>query len=417
VTHAGRLRILTVGNLYPPHDHGGGYELVWHAAVAALRERGHEVRVLTTDQRIAGRDDGLEGDVHRTLRWYWHDHAFPKRTPWAELAMERHNTAELRRQLHAFRPDVVSWWSMGGMSLSLLETARRNAVPAAAFVHDDWLEYGRRTDAWHARLHRFPRTAGLAARAAGVPRVVRFADAAHYAFVSRATRDHAWWTGLPLPDTSIAHSGIDHAFIAPTPPRPWSGKLLYVGRIDPRKGILTAVRALGLLPAGVELTVIGGGDPTAVEAMRACAREHGCAARVHLLGARSRADLPAAYAAADAVVFPVEWQEPWGLVPLEAMACGRPVVATGRGGSAEYLRDGRNALLFAAGDAAGLAERVTVLAESPELRARLREAGLVTARGHTEEHFHAAVEAALLAAVRAPRPATVRAARAIAPAR
>ncbi len=406
----GPLRVLTVGNLYPPHDLGGGYELVWRAAVAALRAQGHEVRVLTTDHRVPGRDDGPEGDVHRTLRWYWRDHAFPARTPWAELAIERHNTAELRRQLHHFAPDVVGWWSMGGLSLSLLETARRRAVPAVAFVHDDWLEYGRRTDAWHARLRRSPRSAGLAARVAGVPATVRFADAAHYAFVSRATRDHAWGSGLPVPDTSIAHSGIDAAFLASTPSPPWSGKLLYVGRVDRRKGIHTAVRALSRLPRAAELTVIGDGEAAEIEALRGCAREHGCAERVHLLGARSRAELPAAYAAADAVVFPVEWQEPWGLVPLEAMAGGRPVVATGRGGSAEYLRDGENALLFAAGDADALAHRVTELAEAPELRARLRAAGLETARAHTAEHFHAAVAAALLAAARAPLrrgPATV----------
>ena len=51
------------------------------------------------------------------------------------------------------------------------------------------------------------------------------------------------------------------------------------------------------------------------------------------------------------VVFPVRWEEPWGLVPIEAMARGRPVVATGRGGSGEYLRDGENCVLFEADDA------------------------------------------------------------------
>jgi glycosyltransferase involved in cell wall biosynthesis len=87
-------------------------------------------------------------------------------------------------------------------------------------------------------------------------------------------------------------------------------------------------------------------------------------------------------------------------VPLEAMARGRPVVATGRGGSGEYLRDGENALLFEAGDAAGLAAAVTRLARDTRLRRRLLEAGLATAAEHTEDHLNAAVLRELEAAGR-----------------
>jgi glycosyltransferase involved in cell wall biosynthesis len=73
------------------------------------------------------------------------------------------------------------------------------------------------------------------------------------------------------------------------------------------------------------------------------------------------------------------------------MARGRPVVATGRGGSGEYLRDGENALLFEAGDPAALAAAVRRLAGDPALRRRLREAGLETAPLHTEAVFNDAV--------------------------
>ena len=71
------MRVLTVGNMYPPH-HQGGYELLWRGSVAQLREAGHEVRVLTTDHREAEPDSAVaEGsDVHRDLRWYWSGHEF-----------------------------------------------------------------------------------------------------------------------------------------------------------------------------------------------------------------------------------------------------------------------------------------------------------------------------------------------------
>ena len=105
------------------------------------------------------------------------------------------------------------------------------------------------------------------------------------------------------------------------------------------------------------------------------------------------------YAGADAVVFPVTWDEPWGLVPIEAMAHGVPVVATGRGGSAEYLRDGENALLHAPGEPAALATVLRRLADDPDLRERLRRGGAATAPQHTARAFNERLEAVLLAAI------------------
>jgi glycogen synthase len=101
------VRVLGVGNLYPPHDQGGGYEAVWHGANEALRANGHEVRVLTTDHLVAGREDRPGADVHRELRWYWEDHEFPKRPLRDVVALERHNAAVLRQ--HLDRVDLVAW--------------------------------------------------------------------------------------------------------------------------------------------------------------------------------------------------------------------------------------------------------------------------------------------------------------------
>jgi glycosyltransferase involved in cell wall biosynthesis len=89
-------------------------------------------------------------------------------------------------------------------------------------------------------------------------------------------------------------------------------------------------------------------------------------------------------------------------VALEAMGLGRPVVATARGGAAEYLRDGVNALVVPPDDPEAIAAAVRRLADDPGLRARLRQGGLATASDHTAETFHARVEDALAAAVGAP---------------
>ena len=98
--------------------------------------------------------------------------------------------------------------------------------------------------------------------------------------------------------------------------------------------------------------------------------------------------MPAAIGACDALVFPVTWEEPWGLVPLEAMATGRPVVAASSGGgAAEYLEPERNCLAFAPGDAAGLAGAVRRLADDEALRAALVRGGAATAGRLSERAF------------------------------
>src|SRR5215210_6975025 len=94
------VRLLTVGNLYPPH-HFGGYEQVWRSAVAHLRSRGHEVRVLATGFRHPGVPDGDEPGVDRALRWYVRNHDFRWIGPLARLRVERHNHAVLARRLDA----------------------------------------------------------------------------------------------------------------------------------------------------------------------------------------------------------------------------------------------------------------------------------------------------------------------------
>ena len=394
------MRVLAVGNMYPPH-HFGGYELVWRSAMEHLRAAGAEVRVLTTDVDTGAQQPDDPG-VHRELRWHLREGTFPRLGVRERVAVVRHNHRVLRRHLADLRPEVVTWWSMGGLSLTLLEDVRRRGLPAVAFVHDEWLDYGRQADAW-LRLHTGPRRARLrpvGERVLRIPTSVDFRRAARYVFVSEFTRRRALDLplGLDPARTGVAHSGIDPSYLEPAPEAPWSWRLLYVGRLDPRKGVDTAVAALADLPEEARLEIVGGWDEREERRLRNGAEELGVAGRVIFAGHRGRDHLLAAYARADAVVFPVVWDEPWGLVPLEAMARGRPVVATGRGGSGEYLSDGANCLLFPAEDPAALASALRRLAGDRALRDRLRAGGARTAPLHTEPVFNAAVLAEVRAA-------------------
>lgn len=377
------MKVLSIGNLYPPH-YAGGYELMWHTWVEYARGAGHTVRVLASDERTGatGPDDP---DVHRELRRYWKADGTPQLTLRERIALERANAAAVRRHLDELRPDVVAWWGMGGMPLSSIEQVRRAGYPAVAFVMDDWLTYQPPGDAWLRLWAGRPRLGRIAERVVRIPTRVDFADAATYVFVSETLRRQ----GPPLPRTAVEPSGVADDFIDPRPPQPWGWRLLSVGRIDPRKGVATAIESLVELPEAT-LTVAGSGPAPLLADLAALAERVGVAGRVTFAGAVPRAELPALYEAHDAVVFPVVWEEPWGLVPLEAMALGRPVTASGRGGSSEYLRDEENCLLHTPGDPASLAAAVRRLAGDEGLRERLLAGGLRAASHYTESRFNAA---------------------------
>jgi glycogen(starch) synthase len=388
------VRVLTVGNRYPPWSIGG-YELLWADAVSRLRAAGHEVRVLTTlpdPSDLPAGDREPPADTHRELRWYWRDHEFPPISLRAALALERANAETFARHLESFGPDVVVWWSMGGMSLSLL--AHADPVPRLGVVGDDWMAYGPRVDGWLRRWRTPPlRPIGATlAKGYGLPARVEIGPAARWLFISAYLLDGARGDGVELPDAVVAHPGVDDRLFARREPHAWSWRLLYCGRIEQRKGVDTAVQALALLPEHATLTLDGPvAEPERVR-LSELAATLGVLDRVRFR-LTARPQLPDVYAAADAVVFPVRWREPWGLVPLEAMAVGRPVLASrSGGGAAEYLVDRENCLGFKPGDAGELADAVRLAGADADLRSALVAAGCRTAAAFTADAFHAQLE-------------------------
>lgn len=400
------MRILAVGNRYPPPSNGG-YEVMAAGAVEALRRSGHEVTVLTTLPDPSDRQPAAtaaDHDVSRELRWYWREHRFPPISLRDTIALERHNATVLARHLAGLDPELVLWWAMGGMSLSLLTQVKRAGVPAVGVVGDEWLAYGPAVDGWTRRFRgRRAALAPFAERLTGVPAIAEPAIAARWVFISEHLRSEAEAAGISPADSVVAHPGVDPARFAPRAPEPWRWRLLYCGRIDPRKGIATAIEALAELPPEAQLTIDGDGDRHHAAELAALADRLGLGPRVSFR-CSEQPDVPAAYADADAIVFPVRWKEPWGLVPLEAMSVGRPVLASrAGGGAAEYLRDGENCLQFAPGDATALASAVLRLAGAPELRSSLIRSGAETAARFTDRGFHEALERELISATQRQR--------------
>jgi glycosyltransferase involved in cell wall biosynthesis len=316
------------------------------------------------------------------------------------VRLERANAGVLAGHRRDFMPDVVMWWAMGGMSLSLLEQARRAGLPALAVVGDEWVAYGPQVDGWTRRWRRLPAgVAGAAGAITGVPARLALNAAAQWSFNSDYTRSVARDAGWRLADASVDHPGVAPQRLRTPAAQGWEWRLLYCGRIDPRKGIATAIRALPLLPGGAVLTVHGEGDAGHAASLRRLAHELGVGGRVRF-SAGPRDEVAEAYAACDALIFPVTWREPWGLVPLEAMAAGRPVVATrAGGGAAEYLEHEVNCLQFAPDDAEGLTAALGRLAGNADLREELVRRGRATAERYPEQGFHDALERRLAEAV------------------
>ena len=147
---------------------------------------------------------------------------------------------------------------------------------------------------------------------------------------------------------------------------------LAVGRLVPIKGFPLLVEAFArrVSQRGEALLIIAGGgkDTPAAERLQSAARRWGVSDKLRLVGRVQHLDLPRWYNAADQVVVP-SYQESFGLVPLEALASGTPVIGARTGGMPDYINDGTNGLLFEPGHADELGAR---LAAAPALRATPR---------------------------------------------
>lgn len=161
-------------------------------------------------------------------------------------------------------------------------------------------------------------------------------------------------------------------------------RLVVVSRLVPRKGIDDVIRALPAVP-DTEL-LIAGGPPAAeldsdaeIDRLRAVARQVGVPDRVRFLGRLERHQVPPLMRSADALVT-TPWYEPFGIVPVEAMACGVPVVASAVGGMIDTVKDGVTGLHVPARDPTALGDALRRLLEDEPRRRAMGEAGIRRAR-------------------------------------
>jgi D-inositol-3-phosphate glycosyltransferase len=258
------------------------------------------------------------------------------------------------------------YWLSG---IAALELGRRFGVPVVQMFHT----LGRRKDL----VAREASERELPERLEAESRLAREADRL-VAATPAERADLAWYCGADLSRVRVIPCGVDVDLFRPGEQAAARARLglgpgpilLFVGRLTPIKGLETLLRALARLvsepraPGGLRLRIVGGDRDERPDGERArlrrLAAESGVRASVDFHGPQAQSALPDYYRAADLCLIPSR-HESFGMVALEAMASGLPVIASRVGGLRFTVRDGTTGLLVPEGDDAALAAAITAL--------------------------------------------------------
>ncbi len=329
---------------------GGIQELVDRLAVELLA-MGHQVEIFST----AHVTPGLERTPAAPAGIVYGDipgrKALSLRHP--ERLWRQPVADELITRIRSFRPDLVNshLWTWDKIP-TVADAARRTRTPFVQSLYDSWGsgKLGRRA------MRALNRAAGLTA-------------------LSRATRDYFSSFARRARQAHIVLGGVDLAAAEAAPAyrreRPY---ILSAARIDLRqKALDLLVEAFALAaPEFLSVDLLIAGDGPDREKLAALAAARGIADRVFVLGARLRAELWSLYKGARCFAMPSRMPEGLGLVFLESMACGRPVIATAAGGALEIVFHGDNGLLV---------DRLEPAAWAGAIRAMLADAAACDAMG------------------------------------
>ena len=327
-------------------DAPGGVQVHVRQLAGRLRDRGHEVLVLTP----AG-STPVEPYVEAVGR--------PIRIPYngsvAPVAPGPGSAGRVRERLRAFAPDVVHAHEPLTPSTSMFATLWAGAPVVGTF-------------------HAYADRARLFSAAAPFLRPVWDRLAARLA-VSRAAAEFVELRfGGRL--VRIVPNGADVDLFAKAEPAdlPEGRRILFVNRLDPRKGFPVMVDAFGPIvreePEALLVVAGDGAEREAVERLGPRAR-----GRVVMLGNVPHAELPPYHAACEVFCAPAVGRESFGIVLVEAMAAGLPVVASDIPGYREVVRDGVEGILVPPRDPEDLAEAVQALLGDPGRARALGEAG------------------------------------------
>jgi phosphatidylinositol alpha-mannosyltransferase len=346
------VKIGIVSQSYYPR-YGGVTEHVHHTA-AELRRRGHQVVIITSHFR-RGETNHSDGVVR-----IGHNLLIPFNGAFVDLAVGLRLGRQLRALLAEHDFDLLHTHAPLVPTLPLIAIQAASCTQVGTFH----TTAGRSRMLEWARPYLAPVIEKLDARIA----------------VSATAREFAsrYFPG----EYTVIPNGVDTERFRPDVApfaewrRPGTVNLLFVGRLDPRKGAHRLIAAMPRIVArtrgGVRLLIVG---DSYLRGQLEAAVAPAARAHVHFLGHVPTADLPRWYASGDIFVSPASGNESFGIVLVEAMAAGKAVVASDIPGYRSVVTPGEDGVVVPPGDVEALAEAVADLAQDPERRRALGERG------------------------------------------
>jgi len=370
------MKILHLNTYDDPVD-GGGAEVVLWELMRGLASAGHDnVLLATSDQPGLKRmeHDGIpiwRAGLHNlywpgnrtpkgaALRAGWH--ALDSYNPWMQI--------HLRKVLRTERPDVVTVHSLSGWSAAAWRTIHAEGIPIVQVLHDHYLLCPKTTmfnkgyncekqcTSCHLLRLRHPSLSNTLSAVIGVSRYIldRHIELGYFHGLALRKVIHNVRSpsalGLVEPLQVIETHGVL--------------RIGFIGQLVPTKGVDILIEAFkaAVLP-NVDLWIAGSGKPDYEESLR----KNTASSSVLFLGRVAPRDF---YPQVDIVVVPSLLREALGLVVAEALAFGKPVIASRRGGIPEMIKDGENGILFDPNRPDELKEALQRLVSDQALRVRM----------------------------------------------
>jgi glycosyltransferase involved in cell wall biosynthesis len=378
------MKILFLSSLYSPHI-GGGAEIILQRTAEGLQQRGCDVSVLVT-----GPDAGLAVDTVNEVKvyraglhnFYWQ---FSAQRP-GRLARlgwhlrDRYNSAMrayVKQVIKREQPQVVVCHNLAGWSVSVWDEITAAGLPIVQVLHDMYLmcpssnmfKKGRCCQQQCGSCQQFRK--GHDVRSAQVSTVVGVSN-----YMLEKLQKHGYFTGAR---GYVVHNASPYAAMpTPSAPRPiseiWKKAPLrfgYMGTLSEQKGLRWLIEQFQRLPFNATLQIAGRGQLSDEAQLKALATSP----KISFVGYQKPEEF---YRQIDVAVVPSIWNEPFGLVAVEACAHSVPVIASRMGGLPEIIQDPLNGLLCSPDDPDSLGHAMLRLHQQPELLERLSKQARVS---------------------------------------
>lgn len=374
------MRICLVSQEYPPETGGGGIGTQTYLKAQGLSIRGHEVHVLAAswDHERHDYEDGL-ATIHRIPYPELRCDGFEESTSW--LAYSTAVAEELWRLQKELSFDIIQFPEYGGEGFIFqTDTFRYRTSKYVVQMHGPLAMFAMYMG-WPDPHSTFFRIGSFMEQM-----VLHHADKLLASSLNTALFCERYYR-IQASEAVVIHSAVDTHQFAPLEEQSQFGpRLLFVGNLAGNKGagasIQAVVRLIGEFPE-IRCRLIGRGDSDYVRSLQAMVKDGGAERNVDFLGYVPYKQLPKHYQWCDFFVGPSIFEPGPGNIYLEAMACGKPVIACSSGGTPEVVIDGQTGLLVPPGDCEALTNAIRSLSSDLGLRRKLGTA----ARRWVEDRF------------------------------